>query len=184
MQKQMFEQFDQFVTMMCQTMGALHQDQMALVRDELTQIRRLTQELSVLKDEQSSLAASRPDSSVAGILGAPTSGALPPIANDGAAAAQPQQRLTNGSSCFEECLPDAGTGGSETARTESLAVENARHSWEAKRAVGAHGEPRSGEPSFKQTSEEIHILLTRRIAAIQQEQRGRLHKLFGLVTRR
>jgi hypothetical protein len=176
MQKQMFDQFEQFVTMMCQTMGALHQDQTALVRDELAQIRRLTQELAALKDEQLSLAVSSLASSVPGILEDTPADAPAPNDNGTARPAQPRRSSANGKVNSEN--------GHSTAAAESPARETRSAAWEPKRGNGAHAAQRTDEPPLTQTSEEIHSLLTRRIAAIQQEQRGRLQKLFGLVTRR
>jgi FHA domain len=183
MQKQMFEQFEQFVTMMCQTMGALHQDQMVLVRNELAQIRRLTQELSALKDEQSTFASSAPNPSVPGMLGLAPKEAAALLNNDSSGAHEPQQSRANGRGHSEEWLAAAAES-SQADQTGSSELGNEARSREAKRAIDAQGEPRSDPSPFSQTSEEIHILLTRRIAAIQQEQRGRLHRLFGLVTRR
>jgi pSer/pThr/pTyr-binding forkhead associated (FHA) protein len=51
MQQQMFEQFQQTVLMMGQMFGNLQQEQVALVRRELDQIQRLTQELQTLQKE-------------------------------------------------------------------------------------------------------------------------------------
>jgi len=51
MQQQMFEQFQQTVLMMGQMFGNLQQEQVALVRQELDQIQRLTQELQTLQKD-------------------------------------------------------------------------------------------------------------------------------------
>jgi pSer/pThr/pTyr-binding forkhead associated (FHA) protein len=51
MQQQMFEQFQQTVLMMGEMFGNLQQEQIALVRQELDQIQRLTQELQTLQKE-------------------------------------------------------------------------------------------------------------------------------------
>jgi pSer/pThr/pTyr-binding forkhead associated (FHA) protein len=51
MQQQMLEQFHQTMTMMAQMFGTIHRDQMALIRDELQQLHRVTQELQTLHVE-------------------------------------------------------------------------------------------------------------------------------------
>ena len=51
MQQQMLEQFHQTMLMMAQMFGNLHRDQMALIREELNQLHRVTQELQTLHVE-------------------------------------------------------------------------------------------------------------------------------------
>ena len=51
MQQQMAEQFQQALMMMFQLFSGMHQDQMALIRQELAEIRRLSQEQQALQAE-------------------------------------------------------------------------------------------------------------------------------------
>jgi pSer/pThr/pTyr-binding forkhead associated (FHA) protein len=51
MQQQMFDQFQQAMTMMVQMFGTMHRDQMEVIRAELDQLRELTEEFHALKDE-------------------------------------------------------------------------------------------------------------------------------------
>jgi pSer/pThr/pTyr-binding forkhead associated (FHA) protein len=51
MQQQMLEQFHQTMVMMAQMFGTIHRDQMALIREELNQLHRVTQELQDLHVE-------------------------------------------------------------------------------------------------------------------------------------
>ncbi len=51
MQQQMFDQFQQTTMMMLQMFASMHRDQMAVVREELDQIRRLSEQLSELQKQ-------------------------------------------------------------------------------------------------------------------------------------
>ena len=51
MQQQMFEQFQQTLVMIAQMFGNLQREQMALIRQELEQIRELTRQLHTLQSE-------------------------------------------------------------------------------------------------------------------------------------
>jgi pSer/pThr/pTyr-binding forkhead associated (FHA) protein len=51
MQQQMLEQFHQTMVMMAQMFGNIHRDQMSLIREELNQLHRVTQELQALHVE-------------------------------------------------------------------------------------------------------------------------------------
>src|SRR5207248_2591836 len=49
MQQQMFDQFHQMMLMLVQTLTTMHRDQMDLIREELAQVQRITNELYALK---------------------------------------------------------------------------------------------------------------------------------------
>jgi pSer/pThr/pTyr-binding forkhead associated (FHA) protein len=51
MQQQMFDQFQQAMTMMVQMFGTMHRDQMEVIRIELDRLRELTDEFHALKNE-------------------------------------------------------------------------------------------------------------------------------------
>jgi pSer/pThr/pTyr-binding forkhead associated (FHA) protein len=51
MQQQMLDQFQQAISMLVQMFGSLHRDQMSVIREELDQLRVLTNELHALKHE-------------------------------------------------------------------------------------------------------------------------------------
>jgi len=51
MQQQMFDQFQQAMTMMVQMFGTMHRDQMEVIHAELDRLRELTDEFHALKDE-------------------------------------------------------------------------------------------------------------------------------------
>jgi pSer/pThr/pTyr-binding forkhead associated (FHA) protein len=51
MQQQMFDQFQQAMSMMVQMFGTMHRDQMAVIREELDRLRELTDEFHALKKD-------------------------------------------------------------------------------------------------------------------------------------
>ena len=51
MQQQMFDQFQQAMTMMVQMFGTMHRDQMVVIREELDRLHALTEEFHALKNE-------------------------------------------------------------------------------------------------------------------------------------
>ena len=54
MQQQMFDQFQQTMAMMVQMFGAMHRDQMDVIRSEIDRLRELTDEIQALKTELAS----------------------------------------------------------------------------------------------------------------------------------
>src|SRR5207253_6738206 len=62
MQKQMFDQFQQAMMMMFQMFNSLQKDQIAVIREELDNQQRLTQELSKLQAEINNRATASPSS--------------------------------------------------------------------------------------------------------------------------
>ena len=51
MQQQMFDQFQQAMAMMLQMFGTMHREQMEVIREELDQLRDLTEEFHTLRSE-------------------------------------------------------------------------------------------------------------------------------------
>jgi hypothetical protein len=72
LQQQMFEQFQQAMLVLSQMFSTLQQDQMQVIREELNQLRGLTEELQALKSE---LAAAHP--SAGSVASAAANGNLP-----------------------------------------------------------------------------------------------------------
>jgi hypothetical protein len=184
MQQQMFDQFDRFVTVIGQTLGALHQDQMGQVRDELKQIRQLTLELSALKAEQAKLAQSSPGTAAPDPTELSTRAEPVSIANTANDVLSTDCDPALGGSGSTESIPFVGVGRSESAKIGSPTTADRERRWQPKQPAEGRDAPPSGQPSSSQTGEEIHLLLTRRIAQMQQEQQSRLQKIFSLVTRR
>jgi hypothetical protein len=146
MQQQMFEQFQQAVTTMAQMFGALHREQMGLVREELDRLRDLTRELHGLRAE---------------LVGRPPAAALPPAATAGNGALAAVGRLPHEA---EVPGPDAAGGApprpGEGARTG-----------EGTAATGP-APPADGN---------IHVWLSQRIAALEEERQTRWQKLMNVM---
>jgi hypothetical protein len=85
MQQQLLEQFHQTMVMMAQVFGNLHRDQMALIREELTQLHQVTQELQTLHVEL----ARRPPTEAAVEDGLPQSAGARTAGGEHAVAAPP-----------------------------------------------------------------------------------------------
>lgn len=60
MQQQMMDQFQQAISMLVQMFGSLHQDQMKVIREELDQLRVLTEELQTLKHDLAARSQTQP----------------------------------------------------------------------------------------------------------------------------
>jgi pSer/pThr/pTyr-binding forkhead associated (FHA) protein len=139
MQQQMMDQFHQAMLAMVQVFGALHREQMGLVRDELDQLRNTTLELHSLRAEL---------------------------------ARQPQApAVVNGT-------PAAGN---ETPRQEPAAPAPAAAATPpAAAARAADPAPGVAAPAGNPDGA-IHVWLTQRIAALEQEQQSRWQKVMSFV---
>lgn len=180
MQQQMVEQFDRVVSMMCQMFTAMHREQSTQVREELEQIRRLTQELTVLKAEQVALRAEQSSPSDPAILTMPQRDAYD------RSPSEPVQAIADLGP--EEGVEEAAEPLAPN-RVEGPDLRPAVASMEDRDpAAQQPAEPEEPVPGRQRTSahasEDIHLRLSRRIAEIQQEQRGRLQRLLSLVTGR
>jgi hypothetical protein len=156
----MFDQFHQSMLLMVQTFGALHRDQMGMIRDELNRVREISQELLSLQadlaGQPAALSARRgspdPAEPAAVSPGAPVSPATPslaaPAAGNGSGPEVPDSPPT----------PAGGGGGAPPA------------------APAAPASPGRG-----QTPEDLHTWLNQRIAAIQQERQGRWQKILNFL---
>jgi hypothetical protein len=126
MQRHMFEQFQQTLLMMAQMFGNLQREQMALIRQELEQIRELTRQLHTLQSEGAARAAMP----------------LPATAQ----AAAPSSPMPSRSS----------TPAASAAKADTLS-------------------PKFCDPS-------VHVWLSQRLSALQQERQNRWQKVLSLVT--
>lgn len=130
MQQQMFEQFQHTLLMMAQTFGNLHREQLALIREELDQIRDLTRELQSLKAEQKQqLPPSRP---------APTQSPIPPRPSVPKAAPAPRAD-TPPSAAARPASPGAELPPAATAAR----CENDIHIWLSQRMAALQRERQS-----------------------------------------
>ncbi|WP_254053922.1 FHA domain-containing protein [Singulisphaera sp. GP187] len=194
MQQQMLDQFQQAMVTMAQTLGSLHRDQMAQVRDELDQLRQLSQDLLIL---QSQAQANRGD---------PLLVALPPI------------RSTNGMVATDDAMSrvqallqaSLTAANSATPSEEDKAVTKPRSSTPPddepqhgaiKNGTSPKANPSSSKPTSiptpspaqvsaddettaptdKLPDDQIHSFLCQRMAKLQQERQGRWQKICDLM---
>jgi hypothetical protein len=161
MQQQMFDQFQQTMLMMVQMFTNMHREQMSLVRDELDQLHRVTQELRELQAE---LAARAPGSSGQNIS---QPSAVAPVHNslNGKEARGARQ-------AWSLKVPGENEPGPAAVDPSAKPGDEARQS--TTHAPKDKPPPRNTDPN-------IHLWLSNRIAALQQERQGRLQRLFNIV---
>lgn len=136
MQHQMFEQFQRSMLSVLQTFGAMHGDQMGLMREQLEQLRALVEDRP---------GASPGPAGESPSAGGPATGAIPPA--DGPA------------------TPDAASGPPVAGR------------------IGPADAPARPGPRLPEGGE-LHSLLARRIADLQDEQQGGWQKVLRMLSRR
>lgn len=152
MQQQMLEQFHQTTLMMAEMFSTLHREQMGLVREELGQLRRLTQELQDLRTERARLALEAPDAAAAQ--------APPSDAAEGRPAEDPVPKAPP-----DEATP-AGSSGADRA---------------ADAAAARVPEPVPVTPAVHDVAD-VHDWLNRRIASLEEERSGRWQKFLQFIT--
>ncbi len=162
MQLQMVDQFQQALQLMFGMFSGMHQDQMGLIREELAQIRELTEEQRTLQTEL----------------------ARRPAAREG----RPALRLVVGESSDSSVLRPADVGPAVVARGGAGTGERGRPAPDprpdlARSAATAPGDAarRPPSPDHPVVPEDIHDQLVRRLAAIQGESQGRWRKLLESV---
>jgi pSer/pThr/pTyr-binding forkhead associated (FHA) protein len=161
MQQQMFEQFHQSMMMMAEMFSTLHREQMALVRDELGHMRRLTAELQALQAEQAR--------------------GLPNDAAEGRSARALVGRRAAGVPDEKGKAPDGEERDSEEAGESRTAVPVSGPAEDGQREEGEGG-GRAGEgPPAPPPAADVHDWLSRRIAALQEERQGRWQKIVNFV---
>ncbi len=150
MQRQMADQFQQALMMMFRLFSNMHQDQMSLIREELSQLQQLSQEQQALQARLASQSA------------ATVSGRRPSL------------RVVSGES------PVSVSRSSATPQPTAPQPSNPGDLPEETAAAKATAPPR---PTREQVQEagEIHAMLVKRIAAIQEERQGRWQKLLNAV---
>jgi pSer/pThr/pTyr-binding forkhead associated (FHA) protein len=172
MQQQMFDQFQQSVMMMVQAFGALHRDQVGLVRGELDQLRQLTERLNELEMELVKHQGT-PPAPVAAAAEAdwPTlrldATEVPAGARNGGKAARSADRATT--------TPAA----SPRAHGPAQAAPASPHP--AARKPSSSGAA-AGQPSAKPPEQDVHAWLSQQIAVLQQERQSVWQKLVGTLT--
>jgi hypothetical protein len=173
MQQQTSEQFHQTMMAMVQMFGVMHRDQMDLVREELAQIRRLSDELKALQDGTAQGSSQRLSSATVAPLN------QEPSRNE---RIKPDRGLRRGSNAppgrvstdSDRTREDPGAVKASSAPDQSL-PKNAQRS-PLRPAV----EP-SSDRATGITDVRIHEMLSQRIAELQRERQTRWQRLVGMV---
>jgi hypothetical protein len=211
MQQQMFDQFQQAMSMLVQMFGKMHRDQMDVIRMELDRLHELTQEFQSLKDElakrtQDPFQAVPPEARRAPAVSDPAaygrresltgfSPAHTPVSKSqtrtadkpsaSSAAGQP------GSRAFSPLLPQSGAPGDELSDKLHPAMASdflssggsaAPPTSEQSQAVGARFPNSIGDSgSAADTDKDTIIWLHQRIMSIQSERESRWQKILKLL---
>ncbi|HYV36346.1 MAG TPA: FHA domain-containing protein [Gemmataceae bacterium] len=154
MQMQMFDQFQQTMMMMFQMFGTLQQEQIAVLRDELDQVRELTRELQAL---QESLAK--------------------------AEQSPPAEQTTSGyhmATTVTEFVPASYEEPEATSRAAALSKGNGDG---PAATAGPASKPaaKSTKPAGSKSPGDLHTLLLQRMETIEQERQNRWQKILGLL---
>jgi hypothetical protein len=152
MQQQMFEQFSQTLMMMGQMFNNLHRDQLALIRDELTRLQEVSQDLRTLQAEL----AQRQN----GVLAGPT------VPAGGAAAS------VSAIPPPEPAAPPPAAGGT---------APPLRLSGPAAKPLPPISPAKKGAATDK-SAPDIHAQLFERIQQLQQERESHWQKLLNYLT--
>lgn len=192
MQQQMFEQFQQTLMMMAQTFGSLQRDQMAQVRDELDQLRRLNQDLLALQvqanreNPSAALAALPAVSSTHGevatedvlnrietlLQDSPTTAELPPVPESASSTLVTNLEIKEPPVVPPSPVPEPPT-------LETGVEKPVDSSPRSQPSTAPSHLPPPQETTL--ADDQIHSLLCRRMAKLQQERQGRWQKICDLM---
>ena len=183
MQQQMSDQFHEVTMAMIQMFGTIHREQMDMVRGELDEIHRLSEELKELKANSSRHSPAPQDPTTAAAPGQhpsdPDDRIRPPDARPASQASPPLSPAdlpAGRASSLSARGPERPTPADASShRNRPLAVE----------AAGSSPEPEGRGPEdcpAGQVDDFIHVALSRRIAELQRERQSRWHKILDLVT--
>ncbi|MBV8314816.1 MAG: hypothetical protein JOZ53_07760 [Planctomycetaceae bacterium] len=163
--------------------GTIHREQMDMVRGELDEIHRLSEELKELKANSSRHSPAPQDPTAAAAPGQhpsdPDGRIRPPDARPASQASPPLSPAdlpAGRASSLSARGPERPTPADASShRNRPLAVE----------AAGSSPEPEGRRPEdcpAGQVDDFIHDVMSQRIAEIQRERQSRWHKILNLVT--
>jgi hypothetical protein len=156
MQQQTFDQFNQTLMMIFQMFTTTHQDHLALIRRELEEVRKATEEIQALRQQLEQSAAPPPTSAPAALPGPQEEG----VEEGGRVAPTAAGSSPDG----QQSTPAAGP------------APNGKMGQPPPPPPG----PQAG-PAPSVGGDTIHAWLTQRIAALQQEREGRWQKILRLL---
>jgi pSer/pThr/pTyr-binding forkhead associated (FHA) protein len=179
MQQQMFDQFQQAMGMLVQMFGAMHREQMDVIREELDRLHQLTEELQALRSELANSARGPAGPGAGGAGAGPGRGAAP-IANRAALphSAPARRRERERGPAPEPGLPPAATAALAAAGPppqSSSPPPRPRHD----PPQGDLAAPGPAGPAPGETDAVLWI--HQRIAALQQERETHWQKILKLL---
>lgn len=185
MQQQICGYFPETIIALFQAFGAMHRDQMDVVHAELDQIRRLSEELKVLRARSApSPFAPSELAPVAAVDHSPTDLVAQVSRPDGTAASQVPPCPT---SYRDLSFGPATTGSSQVPEGPSAVEASPRRDQTLVGAESVAGappaagdQPAADQPS-RSTDDYLHDLLSRRIEELQRERQSRWQRILSLV---
>lgn len=199
MQQQMFDQFQQAMTMMVQMFGTMHRDQMEVIRAELDQLRELTEEFHALKKELAERAqdnagviSRKTESSVAGFerpaSGMNSNGSPPLVTHPGPKEELESSRVSQGSipsipfltSKAMKQRPSAEPPLSPTQASPSSPATPSISEPVTQAGSQSAATPRNATPTPGSDRDAV-LWLHQRIMVIQRERESRWQKILNLV---
>ncbi len=160
MQQQMFDQFQQAMSMLVQMFGKMHRDQMDVIRAELDRLHELTEELQSLKDE----------------LGKRAQAQSQPVSGSRASSPLPSTFSARGISPSEKARPSA-TSDRLPSERNALPPVSEQHQSAGSRSQLRPGDSGAGADTDKDTI----IWLHQRIMSIQSERESRWQKILKFL---
>jgi pSer/pThr/pTyr-binding forkhead associated (FHA) protein len=198
MQQQMFDQFQQAMAMMVQMFGTMHRDQMEVIREELDQLRELTDEFHALKNElakrtqnQGGTISRDPQLNVADFnqsAGLKSNGSpLPPVTNRTPKSSSEPSRVSKSPGLSPTSLPTKVTVPQSSPESSSLVTQSSASSptvaSNSKPVVQANSQPSAKASSAPRpdSDRETVLWLHQRIMVLQRERESRWQKILKLV---
>jgi pSer/pThr/pTyr-binding forkhead associated (FHA) protein len=210
MQQQMFDQFQQAMSMLVQMFGKMHRDQMDVIRAELDKLHELTEEFQSLKDELAKRTQAQPqpvsseprsDPAVAAesglsrrdILTDSSPAQTPPSQSQTTAIHRPSASsgaIPTGSKASSPLPSTSGARGDTISEQVRLSgASDPLSKWSAPpsaseqfRSAGSRSEPGRGDSDAgADTEKDTIIWLHQRIMSIQNEREGRWQKILKLL---
>jgi pSer/pThr/pTyr-binding forkhead associated (FHA) protein len=160
MQQQMFDQFQESMLITSRMFTSLHQDQMALVREELDQLRGLTGELHAIQGE---------------LIGQRANANSPLGAGPGGRRVEPV------GGAGSEFLPNGGGSGGTKGWTVTSREATPSPTEPSEKPPDDYAHAASVAGAAAGSPEDVHAWLNQRISAIQEERQTRWHKLLGMI---
>ncbi len=182
MQEQMLDQFQQTISTLVHSFGALHRDQMNLVREELDHLRGLTKEFHALKSEMAVLSLNFPARESAFPLpGTEVQAALGGTQpREDRRVSSPESTVTSATEAFG-IGPDPGSTIPVSKSVEEAALPGSLAPPHVKNITIPFHAQSEQEGSKLESDRDVMVWLHERMATLQQERETRWQKILKLL---